>query len=95
MHRHNTHASRIFARICNHTCRESMQGTEMLAMHRHGELLGGNEEERLRRERAAREHATALDAQDGMAARRHRSVGKLLAPGPAGGLSGPYSIYKH
>ena len=93
MHRRNTHASRIFAHSCDHGCSECMQGTEILAMHRHGELLGGNEEERRRRERAAREHATALDAEDGMAARRDRSVGKLLAPGPAGGLSGPYSIY--
>lgn len=70
-----------------------MQGTEMLAMHRHGELLGGNEQERRRRERAALEHATALDAEDGMVARRNHSAGKLLAPAPAGGLSGPYSIY--
>ena len=83
----------IFAHSCDRGCRECTQGTEMLAMHRHGELLGGNEEERLRRERAAREHATALDAQDGMAARRDRSVGKLLVQGPAGGPSGPYSIY--
>ena len=65
----------------------------MLAMHRHGELLGGNKEERRRRERAALEHATTLDAEDGMAARRDCSAGRLLTPASAGGLSGPYSIY--
>ena len=54
--------------------------------------LGWAEEERRRWECAAREHAAALDDEDGTAARRDRSVGKLLAPGPAGGLSGPCSI---
>ena len=34
-------------------------------MHRHGELLGGNDEERLRRERAARDHAATLEMEDG------------------------------
>ena len=54
--------------------------------------LGWAEEERRRRECAACEHAAALDAEDGTAARRDRGVGKLLAPGPAGGLSGPCLI---
>ena len=40
----------------------------MLGMHRHGELLGGNDEERSRRERAAREHAATLEMEDGGAA---------------------------
>ena len=46
----------------------------MLGMHRHGELLGGNNEERLRRERAAREHAATLEMEDGGGA------GLLLKP---------------
>ncbi len=37
----------------------------MLGMHRHGELLGGNNEERSRRERATREHAATLEMEDG------------------------------
>jgi peptidoglycan hydrolase CwlO-like protein len=54
--------------------------------------LDGNEGERQGMECAARENAAALDAEDDTAARRDRSVGKLPAPGPAGGLSGPCSI---
>jgi len=33
-------------------------------MHHHGELLGGNDEERLRRKRAARDHAATLEMED-------------------------------
>jgi hypothetical protein len=59
----------------------------MLAMHCHGELLGCNKEERRRRERAARKHATVLnDAEDGTVAGHNRRVGRLLSPAPAGGF---------
>lgn len=50
------------------------QGSGMLGMHRHGELLGGNDKERCRRERAACEHAPTLEMEDGGGA------GLLLKP---------------
>lgn len=50
------------------------QGSGMLGMHRHGELLGNNDTERLRRQRAAREHAATLDMGDG------GGTGLLLKP---------------
>ena len=50
----------------------------MLGMHRHGELLGGTDEERLRRDRAAHEHAATLEMEDG------RGAGLPFKPAGAG-----------
>lgn len=40
------------------------QGTGMLGMHRHNELLGGTSAERQKRRRAERKHAAALGLED-------------------------------